>query len=329
MPSSTYHECSECAFPLSEGDPFCPKCGHIVPNLLSPGTLALQLSDVVAAQTRADLVRTLKEWFPDLDVLRADNSLRYGSATLVSGIDEPTGNRLLEAFKKMRVQARLVPQQAPSSWLRRVWNPGLVAGGLLLVIGASLGGIPGFLLFLIGLGTPFGWGFWKERQLKPLIPAPRTDPTMDRLLELSAPFSDVIERLADEDARVLTSLAKIVFAVQSGLRSKSLASVAAGEERGDLSSLLIDSLATGVDLSRKIVSEEGDARQRARGELKNLAELTKSTYEWFQKLNREDVKPVPELERQIDQIAESIDRIVQDVRSPSAAPRPRIERNSA
>jgi hypothetical protein len=327
MPASAFHECSECAFPLSEGDPFCPKCGHIVPNLLSPGTLALQLEDVAAGRTRSDLMRTLKEWFPALDVFRAENKLKHGAAILVSGIDESTGTRLLEAFKKMRVQGRLVPQQEHSSWFRRVLNPGLAVGGLLLVIGASLGAIPGFLLFLIGLGVPFGWALWSDAQLKPLMPAPGIDPAMDRVVELSAPFSRVIERLEEDDAQVLTSLAKIVFAVQRGLRAKSLASVAAGEERGDLSSLLIDSLATGVDLGRRIASEEGGGKEKARNDLKNLAELARSTHEWFQKLHREDVKPVPEIQGQIDQIAESIDRIVQDVRSPSVAGRPRIEKD--
>ncbi len=318
MPSVAHQECSECAFPLSESDPFCPKCGHQQPNVLSEGQLALQLADVPAAKTRADLVRVLKEWFPALDAFRAESRLKHGSAILVDGIDEPTGARLVEALKNMRVQGRLVPRQAGSSWLKRLRNPGLIVGGLLLILGAGLGGISGFLMFLVGLGVPVAWGFWKEAQVKPLLPAPQTDPARDRLIELSTPFSQVIERLAHEDAQALTALAEIVFEVQRGLRSKSLASVAAGEERGDLSSLLVDSLATGVDLGRRIASKEGEENEGARTELSNLVGLARNTQEWFKALDREDVKPVPELTQQIDQIADSIDRIVQDVRSPLA-----------
>src|SRR5512139_3976753 len=138
MPSSARHECSECAFPLSEGDVFCPKCGHQLPNVLSEGELALQLGDVPAAQTRAELIQALKEWFPALDAFRAESRLKNGAAILVSGIDEPTGGRLVETLKAMRVQSRLVPQQTASSWLKRLWNPGLIAGGLLLILGAGL-----------------------------------------------------------------------------------------------------------------------------------------------------------------------------------------------
>ncbi len=319
MNLSTNFACSKCDFALSGGDLFCPKCGDPLPNVLSTGQLALQLGDVPAAKTRADLVATLKTWFPALDALRAENRLKYGPATLVDGIDEPTGARLVEALERMKVQSRLVPRQTGASWFKHLWNPGLIVGGLLLIFGAGFGGISGVLMCLIGLGVPFAWGFWKEAQLKPLLPTPQADPARDRLLELSAPFSQVMERLSNEDAQALTTLAQIVFRVQRGLRSKSLASVAAGEERGDLSGLVVDSLATGVELGRRIASEDGDAKEGARREMRNLVDLARSTQEWFQKLDREDVKPVPELAGQLDQIAGSIDRIVQDVRSPGAA----------
>jgi hypothetical protein len=122
--------------------------------------------------------------------------------------------------------------------------------------------------------------------------------------------------LDTQDAESLKSAISIVVDLQRSLKSHSLASVAAGEERGDLYKTLSNSTVTAVDLCRRIASSQGEERDRLRRELDNLISVIGRARDQYTKLDREEIKPVEKLSQDIDRTIESIDRIVQDVRSP-------------
>jgi hypothetical protein len=312
----THLTCDSCQAELREGDPFCFKCGKNAPNMLAAGNLAIEIPDVPSAQIRKQLLQELKKWFPGIDPIAVENKLRGGPGILVTGIDEQSGNRLLETLKSMKVDGRLIRDPEGLSFLRRLWNPGLLIGIGLIVVAALAQGLAGFILFLLGAASSFAWAFWRSVRQAPLLGGANINPDAVGWIDLANRYSEIIAKLDTQDAKSLKSAISIVVDLQRSLKSHSLASVAAGEERGDLYRTLANSSLTAIDLCRRIAYSEGEERDRLRRELDNLISVVGRARDQFTKLDREEIKPVEKLSQDIDRTIESIDRIIQDVRSP-------------
>jgi hypothetical protein len=316
MAPDTHLTCDSCQAELREGDPFCLKCGKIAPNMLAPGNLAIEAPDVPSGRIRDQVLHEVKKWFPGIDPIAAENKLRRGPGTLITGIDEQSGNRLLEVLKSMKVDGRLIRDVGGRSYLQSLWNPGLLIGVSLVIVAALAQGLTGFILFLLGAASPFAWAFWTSGRRAPLLGGATIDPDAVRWIDLSNRYSEIIGRLDTQDAESLKSVMTMIIDLQRSLKSHSLASVAAGEERGDLYKTLANSSITAVDLCRRINYSQGKERDRLRRELDNLVSVIGGARDRFAKIQQEEVKPVAKLTQDIDRTIESIDRIVQDVRSP-------------
>jgi hypothetical protein len=316
MAMDAHLTCDSCQAELREGDPFCFKCGKIAPNMLASGNLAIEIPDVPSAQIRKQLLKEFKKWFPAIDPIAVENGLRGGPRILVAGIDEQSGNRLLEELRSMKVDARLIRDAGGRSFFQRLWNPGLLVGVGLMIVAALAQGLTGFILFLLGAGSPFAWAFWRSGRRAPLLGGVSINPDAVRWIDLANQYSEIVGRLDPQDAESLKSVIGLIVDLQRSLKSHSLASVAAGEERGDLYKSLANSSVTAIDLCRRINSSQGEERDRLRHEMGTLIDVISRAHDQFIKLDREEIKPVEKLTKDIDRTIESIDRIVQDVRSP-------------
>jgi hypothetical protein len=308
--------CDSCQAEVRGGDPFCLNCGKIVPNILTSGNLAIELPDVPSAQLRKEIVQEFKKWFPGIDPITAENRLRKRSWIFVSGIDERSANRLLEIFKSMKIDGRLVHDSGRHSWLQLIWNPGLFMAAGLITVAALVQGLIGFIIFLFGAAAPFSWAFWKSNRKMPLLSQSAINSEATRWIDIANQYSKIISKLAIEDAELLRSVLRMIIDLQQSLKSRSLASVAAGEERGDLYTTLNNSSLTAIDLCRRINSSQGKERDRLRRELQDLIGIISRAHDQFAKFEREEIKPVEELRQDLDRTIESIDRIIQDIRSP-------------
>ncbi len=308
--------CDSCQAEVRGGDPFCLNCGKIVANILESGNLAIEIADVPSAQLRKEILQKFKKWFPGIDPITAENRLRKGPWIFVSGIDEPSANRLLEIFKSMKIDGRLVHDTGRHSWLQLLWNPGLFIAAGLITVAALVHGLIGFIIFLFGAASPFSWAFWKSNRQMPLLDRSAINSEAPRWIDIANQYSKIISKLAIEDAELLRSVMRMIIDLQQSLKSRSLVSVAAGEDRGDLYTTLNNSSLTAIDLCRRINSSQGQERDRLRSELQDLIRALGRSHDQLTKLDREEIKSVEELTRDIDKTIESIDRIIQDIRSP-------------
>jgi hypothetical protein len=313
--------CSECGAGLRQDVPFCPECGTLPPSVLSKGGLALELGDVPAQDTRRELLQLLNGWFPDFDTMRAERRLRTGPTILITGIDEESGDRLLDALKGLRVPARLVDHRA-ESWGKRLWNSGLIVSVVSLLLAAILRGPAAFVFVLIAGGAPLAAAIFAEHKRKPLLTQAGPTFSADQWIALSQNYSQVIKSLSPADGAVLKSLITEVFDFQSRLRSASLASVAAGAETGELYKRLRDAIAVGVEIGRNIASTDGEAQERAKRELVVFKDQVSKIDEWYRGVEGEGTERTTKLIVDLSDIVESIDRIVQEVRRPPASSAP-------
>jgi hypothetical protein len=313
--------CSECGISLRQDIPFCPECGALPPSVVSKGTLDLELGDIASQNTRTELLQLLKGWFPDFDAIRAERRLKTGPTILIAGIDEESGARLIAALGSLKVQARLVDHSA-ESWVKRLWNSGLIVSAVSLVLAAVFGGAAAFVFILVAGGAPLAAALMAEHKRRPLLTHAGVTISADQWIGMSQDYSQVIKSLAPADCTTLKSLVAKVFDFQSRLRSASLASVAAGAEAGELYKRLKDAIAAGIDISRNIASKEGEAQERARQELVAFRDQVSKIDEWFRGVEGEGTKRTTQLVVDLSDIVESIDRIVQEVRPPSASNSP-------
>jgi hypothetical protein len=321
MASQSHISCSDCGTSLRQDVPFCPECGKLPPSVVSKGSLALELGDVPSQSSRDELLLALKSWFPDFDTIRAERRLKNGPTILITGIDQESGVRLLDAVKGMKVQARLVDHSA-ESWVKRLWNSGLVVSAISLLLAAILGGPTAFVFVLIAGCAPLAAAFWVEHKRKPFLTQASSMFSAEQWIRLSQDYSQVVKSLARSDAAALKSLVTRVFEFQSRLRSASLASVAAGAETGELYKRLRDAISVGVDISRKIASTEGEAQEHSRQELVAFEDQVSKIDKWYSSVEDEGTKHTTQLVVELNDIVESIDRIVQEVRPPSGSTAP-------
>ncbi len=150
------------------------------------GGLALELGDIAAQTTRAELLQLLKSWFPEFDVIRAEHRLKTGPTILMTGIDEESGARLLHALKGLKIPARLVDYRS-ESWGKRLWNSGLVVSAISLFLAAIFRGHAAFLFVLIAGGAPLAAALLAEHRRKPLLtPEDSTVSAINGLLYLKS-----------------------------------------------------------------------------------------------------------------------------------------------
>ncbi len=308
--------CDSCQAELQGGDPFCLNCGKIAPNTLASGNMAIEIADVPAAELRKKILQEFKKWFPALDPISAEGKLQKNPCVLISGIDDQSAKRLLAILKSMKIDGRLVRGTGGSSWLQLFWNPGLLIAAGLITLAALVQGLIGLITFVLGVASPILWAFWKGNRQRPLLGTTAINSEAARWINVSDQYSRTITKLAIQDAELLRSVMRLIIDLQKSLKSRSLASVAAGEERGDLYTTLNNSSVTAIDLCRRISSSQGQEKDKLRRELQDLIDVISKSHQQFTKLDREEIKSVEKLTRDINRNIESIDRIVQDIRSP-------------
>ena len=84
---------------------------------------------------------------------------------------------------------------------------------------------------------------------------------------------------------------------------------------------LEDGLRTAIEIGRRIPKENAEKREALRQELESLKDLVEKTGEWYRRLEVDGLSESPALAQEFDEITESIDRIVDEVRSPSRGSR--------
>jgi hypothetical protein len=307
--------CSTCEKAIGADYPFCPECGRLSPSFVSRGSVAVELEEVPSQRLRNELVSQLKSWFPSLDALDAADRLKSGRTLLIQGISEESADRILNRLKAMKVPGRISRAAAQTNWGKRLLNPGLAVSVGALFIGWWIGGISGLVLALLGAAVTPAWALLKGSVMSPLISFVEQEPDED-LLRLSLEYSRVIDRLSAQDRETLNRLTSEVFDVQHRLQSESLASVAAGAESGELHSRLSDSLTTAISIAGRLVSATGDEQPEMRQELKDLESLVHSTGAWYRSIEGEGVKESSQLAKEMKEVTESIDNILEDVKSP-------------
>lgn len=307
--------CSECGASLRQDAPLCAQCGKLPLSVVSKGTLALEHGDIPSQNARGELLRLLKSWFPRFDAIHAERRLKQGPAILIAGIDEETGDRLLDVLKSMKVPARLVDHRS-NSWGKRVWNSGLIVSVFSLILAAIFRGPISFIFILLAGGAPLLGALLIQHRRKPLLA--QADPlfSAEQWIRLSQDYSQVLKTLAPVDGAALKSFVTRVFEFQSRLRSASLASAAAGAETGELYKRLRDALRAGVDICRNIATTEGEAKEASKKELLAFEDQVSRIDEWYRSLENGGTKRTSQLVVELSEIVESIDRIVQEVRPP-------------
>jgi hypothetical protein len=307
--------CPRCGSSHQEGDPFCVECGEPLPSLVSPGDVCVELGEVPSQKLRADALRALRSWFPTIDPFQADTGLMRGGAVLICGIDEDSATRIARALETMKIQARL---KRPDTWLTYLTNGGLAISAAALVLAALVPLGAAIPLVLGAIGAPVVGAILKKNRRSPLTRTPHLDSVSETWVRLAAEYADLIGRLEPDVADTLKSTARSAFDLARRLSRASLASAAAGEAGGDLYSRLQDAVLTALETSRRVVSEPGKKREALKDELDNLADLMRTTGEWFRALEAEELKEVPALADDLKRISASIDDLVAEVRSPDS-----------
>ncbi|MBI4964310.1 MAG: hypothetical protein HY913_13620 [Desulfomonile tiedjei] len=314
MKTAPNNNCAACDAEFREGAPFCTDCGKLSPAVLSEGDLAIEIDDVPAERFRSEAVSLLKAWFPQLDAIRAAERLKSGRATLIVGIDEASADRILQALEAIKVRGRVKSLKEKPAWLRWIWNPGLAVSAVSLALAALFGGWFALLMVILAVGAPAAVGLLKDRGVEPLVSGVRLGGQSEHWVRIAEEYSRVISQLSPQDSEALRTLVQTVFRLQRRLRSESLASVAAGFDRGDLYQRLSDALSSGVELSRRVLAEQEENKGPLREEIARLNELAGRTAEWFRGLDGPVIKSASILEAELSGISESIDRIVREVR---------------
>jgi len=306
--------CERCVSDFLEGASFCAECGKLSPAVVAEGNLALEIDDVPSEKIRDQAVSMLNAWFPQLEPIRSAASLKAGRTILISGIDDESAKRILEGLEALKVRGRPKLLGDKPSWLKWIWNPGLAVSALGLILAAAFGGWPAFFLIVIALGAPVAVTLLKGRGKEPLIHSIRIGDQADQWIRLSEAYTEVLAQLSSQDSENLKALVRKVFRLQKQLKSESLASVAAGLERGDLYQSLGDALRSAVELSRRISTEPEEKKEPLRNEIAKLNELADRTTNWFRRLDDPVIKNASVLEAELNSVSESIDRIVREVR---------------
>ncbi len=307
--------CSTCETSAGAPYPFCPECGRLSPSFVSKGSFAVEIQEVPSEKLSDDLVSLIRSWFPGVDHLEAKNRLKSGRTLLLAGIDEESAVRILDTLKAMKAPGRLVRDDTGQGWGKRLWNPGLAITASAWLLALIIGGIAGIVLAVSGMAAPLAWAFLRGTAGSPLISVLPREPEED-LVRLSSEYSSVMELVSEKEKRTLRELTTAVFDVQQRLQSESLASVAAGAQTGRLFAGLSDAVRTAVDIARRIPSADEEEKRGLREELRSMGDLVTNTNNWFRSIEGQGIKQPQALSEELQEIAASIDRILDDVRRP-------------
>jgi len=279
----------------------------------------VEIGEIPSAEVRSEVQATLRNWFPRLDPLQAEDRLTWSSSVLVSGIDEESGRRILDALKAWKVNGRLIPEARADrelDWKRWILNPGLVVSAIALLSAWIAGGVSAILLLLVALAAPPVAGLLRRRDVQPLVPPWSLFSSDHHWIGIAEEYAKVVQELEPLDREMLRSVTAEVFDLVAELKSGSMAAVSAGGEEGELYRNMREAVRRAVTLAGATTTGSEAERSAARDELATLSDLIKNTADWFRTLRHGATKPTPELTEQLRQVTESIDRIVQDVRSP-------------
>jgi hypothetical protein len=307
--------CPQCGTRNEKGYPFCPECGELQPGIVSRGTVSVELQDIASARIREEVVNSIKSWFPAVDALRASSALKRGNCVLIGGIDEESANRIVRALKSMKAGA----------WVGRggdlgAWN--LVNGGLavsLIALTAAMftGWGPAILLLMVAAGAPLVGALLKRKKREPLLSANAFQTRADKWIGLSTEYGKMVASLEPEEAGLLKSIARGVFDLRERLKAPSLAATAAGDITGDLYERIHETLRSAVAIAGRVCLETGEDKDVAKRELASLKDLVDDTSRWFQARESGDVQEGTALAEDLRRVKESIDSILQEVRSPN------------
>lgn len=302
---------------MGQGDPFCSECGRVSPGLLSRGDRAFEIQEVPGERLRNEVLQMLRTWFPGIDASKAADQLKSGSVLLTQGIDEESGLRIQAALKAVKVQGRLIDPEIEKSWFRRLINPGLGIAAAFLLLAGIIKGLTGIVLLVGAAASPFAWALLRPSGREPLFVFPGASLDADRWIKIAHEYSQVMDSLQPEDAAKLASLSEAAFDIQRLLREDSLASVAAGEERGDLYQRISEAIQTAIAISRRLSTAPGEDAAEPRSELDGLADAVRRTREWFLSVDRGESRTSEQVSDDLQQIREGIDQVLEHVRPSS------------
>jgi uncharacterized coiled-coil protein SlyX len=112
---------------------------------------------------------------------------------------------------------------------------------------------------------------------------------------------------------MVIGLFRTVFDLQTRLSANSLAAVAAGEDKGDFFARLTDALHSTLSLARRMSDLETQEASGQRQELAALARMVSETWEWFQGIERRPAKEPMLLDKELREVTDRIDRILDQV----------------
>lgn len=304
-------QCPECQAERPGAHPFCTECGTLLPALLLKGDVSVILGDVPSQDLREKTVKLLENWFPRIDGLQAEQRLRRGRSVLVSGLDEGSARRIVDALKRFRATATM---ERDPDWKRGFLNGGLAVSAIALLAGILSGPIGLILGVAVAIAAPVIGARIKLRNMTPLVKGLPPGSEAEKWATVAGAYSEAVRNADEETRRLLSKVGASVLDVEAGLGRDSIVATAAGEKQGALYERLRDSLNTAVDLSLAIGSSEGERRSELIKELEGLAELVQDTRAWFNRLESEDIATTSELGADLNRITASIDRIVDDAR---------------
>ncbi len=279
----------------------------------------MELREVASASLREKAVGLLRSWFPTLDPLTTERRLVKGGYTLAAGIDEDSSRRIIEALKALKIDARLTRADDHKNLLRLLLNWGLLWTAGAFVLALLLPGVLSLLFLVIGAGIPVGIALKNSDRLLPMVPALPVREHSDAWVDLARQYGGYITGLGQEDRQALATLLETIFSLIRDLERGSLAAVAAGKERGDLYYQLFEAAATAVEIGRRISAATPETAAELRKELEELGRVFQETGAWFRGQDREQLKPSKDFAAELEYVKESIDRILDDVRTPRPA----------
>ena len=315
MQSPDFIPCPHCGAEYEDSDPFCLECGELLPSVIFPGDLSVEMNDVPSEKLRARLVGVLKSWFPRLDSVEAEDRIKNKSI-LVDGVDEQSGQRLVKALEKLQAGARLTRGHG---WFGLLFNGGLLISAIAMVlflVFSALGMTLAGLLFLLTMVAAPAVGAWRKReQMKPLVWTPTALTKDEHWPRMAQAYSGLKAKLGQEEVLLIKEIFRGVFDTFDRLSRGSLAAMAAGKERGELAYRLEETMETALEIARRWVSDDGELRPDLKRDLEALRDLVKKTSQWFRTVENDKPRAAPAIEEDLNEIRESIDRIVGEVRS--------------
>ncbi len=292
--------------------PFCPKTGELSAFLLMDGNVAVDVLEIPSSDARQTLIRCIRTWFPTVDRFHTDRRLKVGS-TIINGVDEASGERLIELLKSLGISGRLRPagDRPPS---QHFWNSGLLALAMLIPVALLVRGVAGFILLVVAILAPLVGAYFRRKQDVPVIQSLPEPMEFEFWQKTAEEYSEVMDRLSPADSRILESIAESVFRLQKKLRIESFTSVAAGGAAGGLFSKLKEALSSATNIAARLSRVQGEEQEALRTELSGLSVMIEKLSDWYAGVESGSPKAQPDLAEELAGLTQTIDLIISEVR---------------